>query len=124
LGHGTDFREHSARRAFEFACETRDRPRRGKPTIKRPAVVGAIVDLGLCLNLLDSRFIGTVRQAYDDLVALHEEAGEPLPSNAGGIDRLLRRLDCAVIEMLHTTRAERNEAPFDSARAAFIKWGR
>lgn len=121
LGHGVYFWEHNAQRAFEFAAELRDHPRDGRKKIKRPAVVGAIIDLGFCLNLLDSQSIEMVRQAFNDVVLFHQEADKPLPSNRGGPDRVLRRLDCAVIETLHTTRADRGEPPFDTVRAAFIE---
>lgn len=121
LGHGVYFWEHNARRAFEFACEVRDGPHGRRQQIKRPAVVGGIIDLGLCLNLLDNRFIEIVRRAYADLVLLHQEAGEPIPRNSGGHDRLMRRLDCAVVQLLHTTRRERNEPAFDTVRAAFVE---
>jgi hypothetical protein len=92
LGHGVYFWEHNARRAYDFARETRRRMRRTKRSLKRPAVVGAIIDLGNCLNLLDSGSIEMVSEAYHDLVRLHDEAGEPLPQNSGGRDRLFRRL--------------------------------
>lgn len=122
LGHGVYFWEHNAQRAHEFARELRRiRPRRGKAKIRRPAVVGAVIDLGHCLNLLDGRFIEMVKQAHDDLTRIHEEADEPLPSNSGGPDRLMRRLDCAVIETLHATREDRNEPRFDTVRAAFVE---
>jgi hypothetical protein len=121
LGHGVYFWEHNAQRAFEFACELRDHSRRGKQRVQRPAVVGAIIDLGFCLNMLDGQYIELVRMAYGDLVLLHQESGDALPSNRGGADWLLRRLDCAVIEMLHGTRADRSEPPFDTARAAFVE---
>lgn len=123
LGHGVYFWEHNAQRAHEFACELRDRPRPRGPKIKRPAVIGAVIDLAFCLNLLDSRFIGLVRDAYEDLLVLQREAHEPLPTNVGGTDRLLRRLDCAVVETLHATRVERNKPAFDTVRAAFIEGG-
>lgn len=63
LGPGIYFWEHNAWRAFEFACDVRDYPHRGKQKVKRPSVVGAIIDLGFCLNLLDNRFIEMVKQA-------------------------------------------------------------
>jgi len=39
-----------------------------------------------------------LKQAYNLLITL-----EKPPENVGGIDRLQRHLDCAVIEMLHKT---------------------
>jgi hypothetical protein len=123
LGDGIYFWEHNAQRAYQFACEIRDGIRPGKRPINKPAVVGAVIDLGLCLNLLDSRYILMVQRAYEDLVENFEEVGTPLPSNSLGADRLLRKLDCAVIRMLHETRKRENEAPFDTIRAAFIEGG-
>jgi hypothetical protein len=121
LGHGIYFWEHSAQRAFEFACELLKHPRPQSNVISHPAVIGAVIDLGSCLNLLDSRFVPAVRQAYEDLEVLHDEAGEPLPENTGGKDKLLRQLDCAVIQLLHSIRNKRGDPPFDSVRAAFIE---
>jgi hypothetical protein len=124
LGDGIYFWEHNAHRAYQFACELRDRPRSGKPKIKEPAVVGAIIDLGFCLNLLDNRFIEMIRHAYEGLERLSEEAGTPLPQNSVGPDLLVRKLDCAVIRFLHTTREQGDDEPFDSVRAAFVEGGR
>jgi len=121
LGHGIYFWEYNAQRAFEFACEVRNRPHHLGQRVKRPAVLGAVIDLGLCLNLLDSRFIEEMRQAYEALERSYKEAGEPMPGNVGGIDRRMRRLDCAVIEYVHAARKEQNKPSFDSARAAFVE---
>lgn len=119
LGDGAYFWEHNARRAYEFACEVRDRPRNGNQRIKDPAVIGAIIDLGACLNLLDSRYIDMVRQAHDGLVKLSAEARVPLPKNSGGADLLVRKLDCAVIRFLHASRRSGGDEPFDTVRAVF-----
>ena len=121
LGHGIYFWEYSALRAYEFASEVRMRPHHRRQRVRKPAVVGAIIDLGYCLNMLDSRYIETVQQAYVALSKLYEAASEPLPANVGGDDRLQRRLDCTVIEMLNTTRESRNKQPFDTVRAAFVE---
>jgi hypothetical protein len=121
LGDGTYFWEHNARRAYEFACELRDQPIRGPGTIRKPSVVGAIIDLGACLNLLDSRFIEMVRLAHQELVLLHRAAGTEPPRNTVGSDLLKRNLDCAVLRMLHRIRADNGDPPFDTVRAAFIE---
>lgn len=121
LGNGVYFWEHNARRAYDFACQVRDRPHHRGQRIKRPAVVDAVIDLGNCLNLLDTRAIEMVREAHGDLVALLKEAEEPAPTNSGGKDRLLRRLDCAVIEFLHQARDFQREEAFDSVRAVYTE---
>jgi hypothetical protein len=121
LSEGVYFWEHNPGRAFDFAREVRNRPRNKKHTIKDPAVVGAIIDLGFCLNLLDSRSIDMVRQAYADLVRASDEAGIELSRNSVGPDLLVRKLDCAVIHFLHKTRADKGDKPFDTVRAAFVE---
>lgn len=121
LGDGIYFWEHNAQRAFEFARKVSRRPHPSGQKIRTPAVVGAIIDLGFCLNLLDSRSIEMVRKAYDDFVQASEAGGMDLPKNTGGRDHLKRQLDCAVLRMLHQTRKENRERPFDTVRAAFSK---
>jgi hypothetical protein len=122
LGDGVYFWEHNAARAYEFACEIRDRPRHSKQRIRQPAVVGAVIDLGYCLNLLDTRSIEMVRLAHDALVTFHAAAGNPLPRNVGP-DRLVRKLDCAVLRFLHQSREAAGNEPFDTVRAAFMEGG-
>jgi len=124
LGDGIYFWEHNAHRAFDFASEVRGKPRNARQRIKEPAVVGAIIDLGFCLNLLDGRFIRLVKQTHDDLIRLTCEAGGQLPNNSVGDDLIVRELDCAVIRFLHTTRAGMNLQAFDTVRAAFMEGDR
>jgi hypothetical protein len=90
---------NTAPRGMEFA---KDWQSRGK--IAEPAVVGAIIDLGFCLDLLTSTGIATVKSAHEDLVAYAKKADKPLPKNRLGPDELLRDLDCAVINHLHKVR--------------------
>ena len=123
LGDGIYFWEQNAHRAYEFAVEVAARSHPSGQTIKTPAVVGAVIDFGLCLNLLDSRYIAMVQQAHADLAEASKAAGIELPSNAGGTDLLSRKLDCAVLRFLHRSREEEGEAPFDTVRAAFIEGG-
>jgi hypothetical protein len=80
-------------------------------------VVGAIVDLGFCLDLLSSTGVEAVRTAYKDLKAIAEEAGAPMPVNTH--NNLLRNLDCAVINHLHESRRGAKLDAFDSVRGMF-----
>lgn len=123
LGHGAYFWEQNLDRAWAWAIE---RQQQGK--VDSPAVVGAVIDLGHCLNLMDSENIDLLAQEYDLLKRQLIISGEPLPENEGRApDRLLRNLDCAVIQHLHTRleREKREHAdalePFDSVRALFAE---
>ena len=86
LGHGIYFWEQNPFRALKYANDVKADPRRtsrGKDPIKIPAVVGAIIDLGNCLNLLESKSIEIVKASYDHLVATSNAIGGDLPTNRG-----------------------------------------
>jgi hypothetical protein len=121
LGEGIYFWEHNAQRAYDFAKQMQLRSHPSGQTIETPAVVGAVIDLRHCLNLLDSTSIRLVSDAYDALCTLFDVLGQPLPQNVGGPDRVARKLDCAVISLLHRDREDRGERPFDTVRAAFFE---
>jgi hypothetical protein len=125
LGHGIYFWENNPERALDYAKSLKRFPNRSKTRITHPAVVGAVIDLGLCLNLLDAQFIRLLKESYKDLKAKHEQSGTELPINkpvGGTKDLLLRHLDCAVIETLHSIRdVQKQLSPFDSARGVFVE---
>ena len=121
LGDGIYFWEHNALRAFEFADEVARNPHPSGQKISSPGVVGAIIDLGLCLNLLDSLHIKMVKSAFAELVEYSQNASIKIPRNSGGIDLRKRDLDCAVIRTLHQSREQLQQPPFDTIRAAFIE---
>lgn len=120
LGHGIYFWEANPSRALEFASERADGKPVSKGNISKPFVLGAIIDLGRCLNLLDSRALRELQDAHYILMATQDA----LPSN--GTAKVKRHLDCAVIEMLHTSRevlTELNEdvhfPPYQTVRGVF-----
>jgi hypothetical protein len=121
LGDGVYFWEHNAQRAYDYAVELASHPRNGRQQIKKPTVIGAVIDLGFCFNLLDSRYLQMLRQAYEQLVKLLSEKSLRLPENTGGANLLNRKLDCAVVRTLHQMRANTGEPPFDTVRAAFVE---
>jgi len=118
LGHGIYFWESNPDRAWQWALEQAARGR-----ISDPYVVGAVIDLGFCLDLTTSNGIQLVEGGYRGLCQKVEEACLPLPSNTGGKDRVFRRLDCAVINYLHLMRRKDNVRPFDSVRGLFPEGG-
>jgi len=121
LGHGIYFWENNPVRAMGWAKEQSLRARR-KGKRFEPAVIGAVIDLGKCLDLLNAASIELVERAYDYLKRVRKKENVPLPSNknlSGSTDYLMRNLDCAVINSLHEMIA--HEDPFDSVRAAFLE---
>ncbi len=127
LGHGIYFWENNSVRAIEWARLLQHIPRGNRRKIRHPMAIGAVIDLGLCLNLLDAAFLAQLPLAYDELRDFHERSGQPFPENrplAGSKDLLLRHLDCAVIETLHQLRNDGNKPSFDTAPGSSSKVSR
>jgi hypothetical protein len=118
LGSGIYFWEANPLRGFEFA---REWATRGK--IAEPYVVGAVIELGYCLDLTSSTGIAAVKSAHQDFVAYARTAGVPTPKNRGGPDRLLRDLDCAVVNHLHAVLKKDGQPAFDSVKGVFLEGG-
>lgn len=117
LGHGIYFWEGSPARALRWA---RDMRGRGPSPIRRPAVIGAILDLGHCLSLTDPDSAELVTFAYRDHQEACREEGITPPRNAGH-DLKARFLDCAVMNHLHQLREEQGLPPFDTVRGFFTE---
>ncbi len=120
LGHGIYFWEQNPYRALEYAEELKKRSRKGHKRIDIPFVVGTVIDLGRCLNLFESESLKEVRKAYEILASSKKK----LPVNQSVIgtgDLLLRRLDCAVVETVHSIRKDLEAAQYDTVRGAFIE---
>lgn len=66
LGPGVYFWEANPDRGLDFARET---ARRRPGSIKSPFVIGAVLDLGLCLDLTTASGIEWVRIAYESLAS-------------------------------------------------------
>jgi hypothetical protein len=114
LGEGVYFWEYGADRAARFA---QDQKRRGK--VQVPAVVGALIQLGHCFDLMDTRFTEELPVAFDLVKQLHARMGQPLPMNAGSTpDKRLRRRDCAVINS-YMRRLEERRVRYDTVRCGF-----
>lgn len=121
LGNGMYFWEQNLERAWEWAKSGMTSP---TVHIETPAVIGAVIDLGFCLNLLDSNNIQVLKNQYELFKNKMSIAGEAMPVNKNKKDNedlLLRYLDCAVIEDLHQERAKNNLLPYDSVRGVFFE---
>ena len=119
LGPGIYFWEHSYDRAFHFAHDRKENPK-GKTQIQEPSVLGAVLMLSNCLDLLDSRYLDLVQKAHASFVKSFSE-GAKLPRNTGGAGKLLRHLDCAVIRHLHKVREAEALPAFDTVRSVFFE---
>lgn len=114
LGNGIYFWEQSYQRAREWAeqhCKGHE-----------PAVIGAVIDLGYCLNLTDSASSDILKRGYLILTKLCAVTGINLPENRRTNplgDILVRNLDCAVIEQVHNYNRALKLPEYDSVRGVF-----
>ena len=128
LGPGAYFWESDPQRALEWA---QWKAKRGE--FKEAGVVGAVIDLRHCLDLVSREDLQLVKAAHDGFLAVQKASGLALPvnknvKNDSNSDRKLRYLDCAVLKHLHSLIesvpvAERNIEPFDTVRGMFTEGG-
>lgn len=126
LGNGIYFWENSLSRAEEWAETYCKRYNKSHPDNipKKPAVIGAVIALGHCLNLTDYGSSKILKAGYEILSYELSLIGEKMPVNKnvnGNNDLLLRELDCAVIERIHQYNKDTGEKPYDSVRGIFIE---
>jgi hypothetical protein len=65
LGHGIYFWENSPSRAVEFAEFLKNNPQRARTPIKTPSVIGAVIDLGYCLDFTDYSNLQLLKEGYE-----------------------------------------------------------
>lgn len=108
LGDGIYFWEYGPDRAYRWAA--------GHDGINVRAVVGAVIHLGRCFDLLDTRFTRQLRAFHRKWQWIMQSMDLEVPENRGKA----RYLDRAVIEAF-TKRAEELGTPYDTVRAAFVE---
>lgn len=124
LGNGMYFWEADPVRAYEWAVQS---SKRKNSSIKNPSVLGAVIDLGNCLDLMNRQSVQVLQLGYEWLKKSYTISGIPMPVNkniGNNTDMLYRDLDCAVIQKIHSTIIENEEiniAPFDSVRGLFLE---
>lgn len=117
LGPGAYFWEADPQRANEWAEQAK-----AQKKIQTPAVIGAVIDLGNCLDLLNRENLDLVRLAHQLYVADQSRTRLSIPQNRdlkGGSGKILRYLDCAVIRFLHQVLEKEGAEPFDTVRGFF-----
>lgn len=111
-------------RAFEWA-----QWKASRKDFSDPAFIGAVIDLGNCLDLVARENLELVRTAYESFMELRRQAGLPVPHNRSvpgqpNDDRVLRYLDCAVLRHLHQMIASSGKIEaFDTVRGMFTEGG-
>ncbi len=117
LGKGIYFWEHGPERAREWAEEQKKRGR-----IQNPSVLGAVLHLGNCFDLMDAGFTNILTNSFplfdDFLKAADKRLPKNHPLNPDDPDYLLRELDCAVMNWT-LSRLEDKGYPFQSVRGLF-----
>lgn len=121
LGNGMYFWESNHSRASDYAYEVKSNPAMGE--ITDPYVIGAVIDLGHCLDLMEHNNLQLLKKYYALLVKNYAKSGMDIPKN--NIEKKLHYLDRAVIELMHDEikngRNIDDLTPFDSVRASYIE---
>jgi hypothetical protein len=127
LGSGAYFWENNPLRALSWACFVNQNPGLFPHTIKRPFVIGAIIETGRCLDLAVASSLQDLEMAYAEMRDTFHLTGTSMPINEAGftgdLDLVKRHLDCAVINFLHSLREERSLPAFDTVRGHFPEGG-
>jgi hypothetical protein len=123
LGEGVYFWDSDEQRALEWALW-----KQSVGQISDPCVIGAIFTLGNCLDLSIRENLDLLALTYDAYVVAQQAAGLPIPINrdsskGASQNKVMRALDCAVINFLHSSLAARGQLPFDSVRGLFVEGG-
>lgn len=110
LGEGVYFWEYSAARAADWAREQHG---------DDGAVIGALIQLGACYDLLDGQMAAELVDTYSRMKERWLAEGKELPKNRGP-DKKMRELDCAVINQ-HMDLLKSVNVSFDTVRGAFLE---
>jgi hypothetical protein len=119
LGHGIYFWEFGEHRAWRFAQEQQARAR-----VQQPAVVGVLLQLGRCFDLLDTRFTEDLLEGYQAYKQKQKAPNKLLPKNKGKTpDKKLRFRDCDVINWYLQAQEESGSPSYDTIRGCFWEGG-
>lgn len=117
LGEGIYFWEQNPNRALGYAIDAATKKQFHAGNINTPFVIGAIIELGNCLNLIEPESVEVLQEAYSGLEKIYSEAGKKLPSNKDAN----RKLDCAVFKHLHESRKNNPALAYDTIRCPFVE---
>jgi len=115
LGPGIYFWEHDPLRSLTYAVENARGTQFNRRPIATPFVLGAIIELGNCLNLVESESLEIIAEAYKGLQKLYSIANLPMPAN----EEDNRSLDCEVIKYIHQANKSELKPGYQTVRSAF-----
>lgn len=107
FGQGIYFWEYAPKQAWWWAQHVRNH--------SRPAVVGAVIRLGQCLDLLDPDNVRTLQAFSAEALKAWKASGETVPKN----NRKYKKLDCALFNLFY----DQARVPIESARAVYVPTG-
>jgi hypothetical protein len=116
LGWGVYFWEQNPEKALHYAikCAIGNQKFAGK--IETPFVIGAIIELGNCLNLIEPQSLNIVKEAHLELTETMTKSGIKIPKNRDAN----RPLDCAVIQSIHATNRDNPDIKeYETVRCPF-----
>ncbi|WP_017328352.1 hypothetical protein [Synechococcus sp. PCC 7336] len=114
LGRGIYFWEYGLDRALQWSQ---------KRFPSNSGVVGALIQLGNCFDLMDTRFTLELGEAASQYVSSLQakSAAQPIPKNVGQ-GFAARKFDCAVINTYLQALESRGTA-YDTVRCGFVEAG-
>lgn len=124
LGSGIYFWQSDKDRALEWATY-----KQKVGLCEHPFVIGAIIDLGNCFDLTIRENLDLLGEVYASYAAVQEKAGLPIPINkdsprGASQNKVMRHLDCAVLNYLHQMMKDAGQPPFDTIRGLFVEGDR
>jgi hypothetical protein len=115
LGHGIYFWEHAPKQALWWAERRQKRHNWGEPV----AVLGSMIRLGNCLDLLEPQNVDLMDDLHDAYVAELTQAGLSPPVNANQH----KYLDCAVFQYAYPA-IEPQSGQIDTSRGVYVRTGK
>jgi hypothetical protein len=123
LGQGVYFWEHGPQRAYDWAVEQASR---FGEKLTRPAVLGSRIDLGVCLDLLDTANRGLLAKRYFQFRNLMRRYKIAMPRNRDAPssrrgEKILRFRDCAILDFTVDRFAAAEGIRFQTVRGVFLE---
>lgn len=122
LGKGMYFWENDYDRALGWAKRLQESAQNKNQNITTPAVLGAVISLGHCLDFLEQDNLRKLQEHYRQIEQDFTARGVELLRNKGGKDLYKRELDCFLINSFVARQLEeRPDNAYDSVRGVFFE---